>query len=339
MIAPNRWPPCDDGIVGMSGAVYQFFAVIEAASYHRLSVRFARSIPLLLALRSIAMTSPTPNAVPRPFNGRRKAAWATIKSRIALLGLVWLSALPVSQASAQASQGAQAAQTASAPLASQDDVNDPLEPVNRAIFWFNEGVDVVLIKPAAQLYRWALPNSAQKGVRNVLRNLRSPLDFTNQLLQGDTEGASVVFRRFIVNTTLGVGGIIDVAHGYGLDYEYESLEQTLAVWGVPEGPYLVLPLFGPSTLRDALALGGETVVDPVARYTNAHDQEWVTLARGGLYALDTRAGYLEALDDVKRNSFDYYASMRSLYRQRRDGWIRDGQPDTSSLPDIPDYEE
>ncbi|OYQ33684.1 ABC transporter [Niveispirillum lacus] len=219
-----------------------------------------------------------------------------------------------------------------------EDMNDPLEPVNRAIFWVNEGLDVVLIRPAAKVYRTVLPNPVQKGVRNVLRNLRSPLDLTNQLLQGDWQGAGDVLRRFTINSTIGLGGLMDVAADHGMPYEYESLDQTLAVWGIPEGPYLVLPLLGPSSVRDATGFAGEFFADPVSNYASNTNQDWITLSRGTLTALDTRAEYIEALDDVKRNSFDYYASMRSLYRQRRDGWIRDGKPDVEQMPDIPDYE-
>ncbi|MFV3127821.1 VacJ family lipoprotein [Niveispirillum sp. KHB5.9] len=219
-----------------------------------------------------------------------------------------------------------------------EDVNDPLEPVNRAIFWVNEGLDVVLIRPAAKVYRTVLPTPAQKGIRNALRNLRSPLDLTNQLLQGDWDGAGNVLKRFLINSTVGLAGLIDVAADNGIPYEYESLDQTLAIWGIPEGPYLVLPLLGPSSLRDATGTVGEYFADPVSNYASNTDREWANYTRAGLLALDTRAEYIEALDDVKRNSFDYYASMRSLYRQRRDGWIRDGQPAVDQMPDIPDYD-
>ncbi|WP_225889761.1 MlaA family lipoprotein [Indioceanicola profundi] len=225
------------------------------------------------------------------------------------------------------------------PALAQDNVNDPLEPVNRAVFWFNEALDVVLIRPAAEIYRAVVPDPAQRGVRNVLQNLRSPLDLTNQLLQGDWKGAGTVTKRFLINTTVGIGGIFDVAGQNGLTYEYESFDQTLAVWGVPEGPYLVLPLIGSSSLRDAAGFGVEFLADPVSNYAANTDQDWITYTRAGLTVVDTRAGYIEAIDDLKRNSFDYYAAMRSLYRQRRDGWIRDGAPAQDAFPDIPDYDE
>lgn len=215
--------------------------------------------------------------------------------------------------------------------------NDPLEGFNRAVFWFNDGVDTVLIRPLAVAYKAVVPAPARTGVRNVMRNLRSPLDLANQLLQGDVGGAGTVLGRFVINTTVGLGGLIDVAAENGLDYEYESLDQTLAVWGVPEGPYLVLPLLGPSSVRDAVGLSGEAYADPVRNWAQNTDRDWIIYTRTGLVGLDTRAELLEPLDDLKRNSLDYYAAMRSLYRQRRDGLIRDGAPDPSQLPAIPDY--
>lgn len=255
--------------------------------------------------------------------------------RAALAGAVGLALIAgTAQAQVQANEGSD--QVAAVPAA--DNANDPLEPVNRAVFWVNEGFDMVLIKPAAQVYKAVLPKPAQNGVRNVLRNLRSPLDLTNQLLQGDWKQAGNVVRRFIVNSTVGLGGLIDVAAGQGMPYEYESLDQTFAVWGIPEGPYLVLPIIGSSSLRDATGFAGELLADPLSNYASNTDRDWITYSRGVATALVTRSDYMEAIDDVKRNSFDYYASMRSLYRQRRDGWIRDGQPDLSELPSIPEYE-
>lgn len=216
---------------------------------------------------------------------------------------------------------------------------DPLEPVNRGVFWFNEVLDRVLIRPVAEVYRAVLPQPVRTGVLNVLQNLRAPLDLTNQLLQADWKGAGAVAKRFVMNTTLGLGGLIDVAAGQGLPYEYESFDQTLAVWGVPEGPYLVLPVVGSSTLRDAPALVAETYADPVRLYAARNEGDWFNWTRYGATVVDTRAGYIEVIDDLRTNSFDYYAAMRSLYYQRRDGWIRDGAPDPEMFPAIPDYDD
>ncbi|MEA1673856.1 VacJ family lipoprotein [Nitrospirillum sp. BR 11163] len=234
---------------------------------------------------------------------------------------------------------AKTAEARAAIAASQEeDANDPLEGVNRAIFWFNEGVDTVLLRPAAKVYRTVMPDFAQTGIRNVLWNLRSPLTLANKLLQGDWEGAGVATERFLINSTIGLGGLIDVAGDHGLAYEYESFDQTLAVWGVPEGFYLVLPVLGPSTLRDAVGFGVEAYGDPVSRYlSNTHD-DWASYTRAGVYAVDLRAQYLDVLDDMKRNSVDYYATMRSLYRQRQNNYIRNGKVDPDQFPSIPDYD-
>jgi phospholipid-binding lipoprotein MlaA len=259
--------------------------------------------------------------MPAPSKRRRGIA--------AMLAAILLCTVTTAGAMAQANQ---------TPQAKSDDANDPLEPMNRGIFWFNEGVDSVLLRPAAKVYRTVVPDPARTGIRNALRNLRSPLDLANQLLQGDVEGAGNVIKRFAINSTVGLAGLIDVAADNGIPYEYESLDQTFAVWGVPEGPYLVLPLLGSSSVRDTFGTVGEYFGDPVSNYASNTDRDWISYTRAGLYALDTRAEYIDALDDVKRNSFDYYASMRSLYRQRRDGWIRDGKADVTQMPDIPDYD-
>lgn len=243
---------------------------------------------------------------------------------------------PTSPAVEQALVDQAAVQVAENSEAHRDDANDPLEPINRGVFWFNEILDKVIIRPVAEVYRTVLPDPVRTGVRNVLQNIRSPLDLTNQLLQGDLEGAGNVVKRFAINTTVGLGGLIDVAGQNGIPYQYESFEQTLATWGIPEGPYLVLPVVGSSSLRDGPALFLEAWVDPVTRYAGNNDAEWFTYGRAGLIIADTRAEYIQVIDDLRANSFDYYAAFRSLYRQRRDGWIRDGAPDPNQFPDIPE---
>lgn len=221
----------------------------------------------------------------------------------------------------------------------EDDPNDPLEGFNRDMFSVNEALDEYALRPAAKAYRWALPDFAQTGIRNVLWNLRSPVTLANKLLQADFEGAGVAVGRFLINSTVGLGGLIDVAGDHGLPYEYESLDQTFAVWGIPEGFYLVVPLLGPSTLRDAAGFGLEAWADPVSRYLDNTHADWAMYTRGAVTVVDTRAQYLDALDDLKRNSVDYYAAMRSLYRQRQNNLIRNGKPDPAQYPEIPDYDD
>jgi len=132
------------------------------------------------------------------------------------------------------------------------EVYDPIEPVNRQIFAFNDAVDEVALEPAAEVYRDTLPETIRTGIANILRNLRTPLIFGNQVLQGDMEGAGTALVRFVTNTLAGLGGFLDPAGENGFEFEEEDFGQTLAVWGVGEGPYMVLPLLGPSNLRDTV---------------------------------------------------------------------------------------
>jgi phospholipid-binding lipoprotein MlaA len=218
-----------------------------------------------------------------------------------------------------------------------EDENDPLEGVNRAVFEFNRVVDGLLIKPAAQIYRGVLPQQAQDSVRSFLRNLRTPAILVNDVLQGDMDRAGTTISRFLVNTTLGIGGLFDVAGDHlGIPFHDEDFGQTLAVWGVGEGPYLVLPILGPSNPRDVVGLASEWYLDPVNLYfTNVRDDDWVPWVRAGLTGVDARARSLDALDQLERTSLDYYAAIRSLYRQNRDNQIRNNRSgDEPNAPSV-----
>lgn len=227
---------------------------------------------------------------------------------------------------AQTTEIAQAgmAQADLAQMAGEDE-NDPLEGLNRGIFEFNRVVDGLLIKPAAQIYRGVLPQQAQDSVRSFLRNLRTPIILVNDLLQGDRERAGTTMGRFLVNTTLGIAGLFDVAAELGMPFHDEDLGQTLATWGVGEGPYLMLPILGPSNPRDVVGLASEWFLDPVNLYARNQDADWVPWARAGLRGIDARARSIDALDELERTSLDYYAAIRSLYRQQRSNEIRNNR--------------
>ena len=220
--------------------------------------------------------------------------------------------------------------------AARAEANDPIEPFNRWAFNINEGFDILLLRPTAVVYRDLVPPPLQDNTRNFLRNLRSPLIFANQLLQGDLEGAQNAAARFLVNSTIGFGGLADVAAAAGVPYEEEDFGQTLAVLGVPEGAYLVLPLYGPSTLRDTTGAGVESIVDPLNWWLRNNDLNWVIYTRIGVSAVDARFRLIEAVDDLRANSMDYYATVRSLYRQNRDNLIRDGQGTGDEFPEFND---
>lgn len=219
-------------------------------------------------------------------------------------------------------------------------VYDPFEEYNRAVFEFNDSIDQVTFRPLAKGYRAAVPRPARKGVRNFLRNLRAPIDITNQILQGDLAGAGNAITRTVVNTLAGFGGLIDVAAHEGIPYEPEDFGQTLAVWGVAEGPYLVLPLYGPATLRTHFGTMVDTLADPVRMWLFNTDQEEWYYARAGVGILDTRESFLDVLDQLRDSSIDYYATLRSTIHQRQQALIHDNDPDYAGYgghDDIPDY--
>lgn len=198
-----------------------------------------------------------------------------------------------------------------------EQLNDPLEPMNRNIFAFNRAVDRAVIKPAAQGYREVVPEFGRDRVEDFLTNLEEPVVFFNDVLQGEFSRAGTTLGRFVLNTTFGVFGIMDVAEPMGLPGHGEDFGQTLAVWGVPEGPYLMLPLLGPSNPRDGVGMAADTYADPVGWWASNADADWVTPSRMTVSGIDTREEYLDILDDIERSSLDYYASIRSMYRQNR----------------------
>ncbi len=219
------------------------------------------------------------------------------------------------------------------------EIYDPGEGFNRAVFAFNDAVDTILVEPVAMGYRFITPQPMRTGVRNFLRNLKSPMQVVNQTLQGDLRGSANDVGRFVVNSTVGVLGLVDVAAMIGMPYEQEDFGQTLAVWGVGHGPYMVLPIMGPSSMRDATGMMVDSYADPLRLYLyNTHQEEW-HYARIGLTAVSTREELLDLLDDLQKNSFDMYASLRSIYVQRRAALVNDENPETAASPSIPDYDQ
>lgn len=210
-------------------------------------------------------------------------------------------------------------------MAAYREANDPLEPMNRYFFEVNYALDELFLKPIAGWYYVALPNPAQDGVRNFLRNLSSPVIFANDLFQGETDRAGTTLVRFVINSTIGIAGLIDVAGEIGYPYHSEDFGQTLAVAGADEGPYLVLPLLGPSNPRDLTGRVVDAFLDPLTYITRANDVEHLLYVRSGVTAVDARARNLKTLDEIREGSLDYYATIRSLYRQQRDDAIRNGE--------------
>jgi phospholipid-binding lipoprotein MlaA len=205
-----------------------------------------------------------------------------------------------------------------------EDFNDPFEDTNRNIFDFNQVVDRHVLVPAAKAYRATLPQPVRDLVRDFLINLREPLIFANDTLQGNFGHAKDTVLRFVLNSTIGMAGLVDVAGRWGIPYHESDLGVTLGVWGVPEGPYLVIPVLGPSNPRDLGSETAEAFGDPWNRLVSGEPWTlyWIPYVRGGVTGIDQRARYLDTLADIERTSLDYYATIRSLYRQRRAALIR-----------------
>ena len=206
----------------------------------------------------------------------------------------------------------------------EEEFNDPFENTNRKIFEFNQFVDRNAIVPVAKAYRAALPDPVRDSLRDFLNNLREPLVFVNDTLQGQFDRAGKDVARFVVNSTIGMAGTVDVMGRWGVPYHEEDLGITLGTWGVPEGPYLVVPILGPSTPRDLGGQIAEGFGDPWNQLVtgNPWTLYWIPFARGFVSGIDTRSRYIETLADIERTSLDYYATLRSLYRQRRAAQIR-----------------
>ena len=195
--------------------------------------------------------------------------------------------------------------------------NDPLEPTNRVFYAINNGLDTVILRPVAKAYRYAVPAPVREGIHNILANLGTPVALTNDVLQGKPRRAGDTTMRFVINTTVGVLGFFDVAKGWGYPDHETDFGMTLAKWGVPEGPFLFLPVLGPSDPRDASGFGVDIALDPftwVGQGTAVTAANW---SRFGLNAIDSRERYLDATEQIKKTALDPYATFRSLYRQNR----------------------
>lgn len=228
------------------------------------------------------------------------------------------------------------ANCASRSTVEQGAIYDPFEGPNRFIFNVNMGLDTFVLRPAATAYGDLLPQPVRTSVRSFLRNLRSPVILINDLLQGKWDRAENTASRLLINTTLGVGGLFDVAEDFGHPYHSEDFGQTLAVWMNTEdgGPYLVLPILGPSNVRDTVGFAGDVLMNPTT-WIGGSDWETANIALRATGAVDARSEVRESFDSLLESSPDFYATIRSLYYQRRNAEIRDGAPDIN-IP-APDF--
>jgi phospholipid-binding lipoprotein MlaA len=195
--------------------------------------------------------------------------------------------------------------------------NDPLEPTNRVLYAINNGLDTAVMRPAAHAYRAVLPQPVRTGVRNALTNMNAPIQLMNDMLEGKPRRAGDTAMRFLINSTVGVLGVFDVATGWGYPNHDADLGLTLALWDVPDGPYLFVPLIGPSNLRDAVGFGVDVTANPllwVGQGAAVNALEWSRVAVSGV---DTRDRNDNLIETTKQTAVDPYATFRSLYQQAR----------------------
>ena len=215
--------------------------------------------------------------------------------------------------------------------------NDPLEPMNRSVFSFNDTMDTYLMRPIADGYRWLVPKFIRNSVSNVFETLSQPAHFANALLQGQFKDAGSVLGRTGVNLTFGLLGLFDVASEMGIPDPQNDFGQTLAKWGWETGgPFVMLPLLGPSNVRDTIGMGVDATAD-VYYWRFKHEKAMVY----GEYAVDglqTREKMLDLMDNMKSSSTDYYAAMRTMYRQNRQKKINQVLPQNPETEQAYDFD-
>ena len=218
----------------------------------------------------------------------------------------------------------------------QEDVTpDPWERFNRPVFAFNEGLDRWLLEPVAKGWDWAVPEVVQTGIGNVFDNLSTPVHLVNDILQAKFYQGGETAWRLVINTTVGLGGIFDVASGWQVHESDEDFGQTLGYWGVPPGPYLVLPFFGASSPRDTVGLAVDSVTFPYGFFVPIY----VTFPANGVNLVNTRAGLLEEIAAERAAAFDFYSFVRSAHVQFRENQVRDRAEDEDADEDLYYFDE
>lgn len=218
--------------------------------------------------------------------------------------------------------------------AADPEANDPYEHFNRKMFAFTMKLDRHVLAPVARAYRDHTPDWSQAAVRNGLDNADAPVVFANDVLQGELKRAGQTFGRFFINSVFGLGGLRDIAKSeFNIEAHKEDFGQTLAVWGLGEGPYIVLPLLGPSNPRDLFGSGVDIFLDPFF-YLTYDGKLAVSFSRSTLDIIDARSRSVDATTELERTSIDYYSAIRSLFRQNRASAIRNGEINTEELPEF-----
>jgi phospholipid-binding lipoprotein MlaA len=258
-----------------------------------------------------------------------------VKFPLALLSLLLAVAVAPVHARAQAvlpDAGAGEVQSAVMTADADQASNDPLEPLNRKVFAFNLFLDDYLLVPVAKGYRTVTPEVVRDRISNVLSTLEEPRTAINSLLQGNLRKTGDALTRFMVNATFGLFGLFDVAGEYSVTTTPEDFGQTLAVWGVPAGPYLMLPVLGPSSPRDAAGTATDgLLLDPMGLATSTADTEVIGYTKDALDILDFRSRNIESVAALRQSSVDFYARIRSLYWQMTQNGVQDNGADAAEV--------
>lgn len=215
-------------------------------------------------------------------------------------------------------------------MAEFKEADDPIEPTNRVFYVVNDGLDTYLLRPAAKAYRYAVPQPVRNGVHNVLSNLGSPVLITADMLQGKPRRTGDAVMRFLINSTIGLVGIFDVANELGYPTHDNDSGITLASWGLPEGPFLFLPILGPTNPRDATGFGADLAIDPFTWVGTGVVVSTLGWSKTGANAVDSRERVLDPVDQIKKTALDPYATFRSLYRQHRQSEIASVRDDKAA---------
>jgi phospholipid-binding lipoprotein MlaA len=232
---------------------------------------------------------------------------------------------------------AQELQEALQPSSAVED-NDPLESFNRGVFAVNDVIDEFFLERLSAMYRGVVPEFFRERVGYVLRNLSEPVVLVNNILQGEGQDAEDTLRRFLLNSTVGIGGLFDISTGLDIPYKKEDFGLTLASWGFNPGPYLVLPLLGPSNVRDSIGRIGDYTFDPINWWAYLDDRAVYSLSRTGAQIIDAKTDNIEIIRDLRRNAVDPYATFRAWYDARRKALAagQDGQALDTPRPDDDD---
>ncbi len=223
-------------------------------------------------------------------------------------------------------------------VAEYEQTNDPLEPTNRFFYRVNNALDSAVLKPVAQGYTYVVPGPVRDSVHNLLGNLGAPVLLVDDIGQGNPYHATQTLWRFMINSTVGVGGLFDVAKAAGVPGHDTSFGVTLGVWGIPAGPYLYLPAVGPTSPRAVAGRGIDAAADPFTWVPSGYGLLTLNTARTGLTVIDARATFASDIDHVTAGALDPYATFRSLYRQNAQAQVEDARhprPLTAPAPNPP----